>query len=84
MEENRFKLLSDELYELYTALKESGFNPDQAFEMAKTYCSVAFVSQAFQTRDNYYNRQHSRREIIDRMKKNVEETKAKEVPNEQM
>ena len=70
-----FKNLTDQMHELYESLKESGFNDTQAFELTKTYCSVAFANQAIEARDKYYNRKpysDVRRRMKDYVKKTEE------------
>ena len=44
--ENAYLPLTDDMYRLFDACQKSGFNEQQAFELTKTYCSVAFVNQA--------------------------------------
>lgn len=65
MEHNEFKQLTDSMFTLYMSLKESGFDDHQAFELTKTYCSVAFVDNAIRMERERYKK--SRRELIDRM-----------------
>lgn len=44
--ENCFKPLAGNIYELFEACRDAGFDNMQAFELTKTYCSVAFVNLA--------------------------------------
>lgn len=44
--ESKFKYLADEMYDLYLALIDSGFDDHRAFELTKTYCTVAFANNA--------------------------------------
>jgi hypothetical protein len=45
-----FKLLAEQMYELYEELKNAGFDSIQAFELTKTYCTVAFANQSMTQR----------------------------------
>ena len=68
MEDNMFNTLAAEMRLLFEALRYSGFTEQQAFELTKTYCSVAFVNQAI--KENEYSRR-SKREISDLMRKQL-------------
>lgn len=71
---NQFKSLTDEMYKLYESCRESGFDSSQAFELTKTYCSVAFVNNAIEANSRYRNRE-SHHEILRRYS---EQKKARE------
>lgn len=55
MENNRFKALTDEMRELYWSCRDSGFTETQAFELTKTYCSIAFVNHAISNKEKACN-----------------------------
>lgn len=69
MKENIFKRLTDEMYMLYTSCTDSGFNPDQAFELTKTYCAVAFARQSLEQKEmSMYQKELSMRRLRERLK----------------
>lgn len=65
--ENRFKPLAGDMYELFEACRDAGFDSMQAFELTKTYCSVAFVNQALDTKAKEERRRESYETIKKRM-----------------
>lgn len=65
MQENIFNPMAVEMRLLFEALHDSGFTEQQAFELTKTYCSVAFVNQAFET--SRYGRR-SKQEIAEQLR----------------
>lgn len=69
MDDNKFKCLTDEIYELYRSFVDSGFSLDKAFELTKTYCSIAFVNQSIMLTQQECSRK-SRREILNRYVRN--------------
>lgn len=75
MADNIFKHLTDEMYALYQSCKESGFGPGQAFELTKTYCSVAFVNQSIRLADKSRN---DRSAILRRYRENINKMKIEE------
>ena len=42
----QFEHLTDEIFELFTALQKSGFNDETALELTKAYSTVAFERNA--------------------------------------
>lgn len=68
MQENMFNPTAVEIRLLFEALHDSGFTEQQAFELTKTYCSVAFANRAVQTT---YGRHRSKQEITDLMRKQL-------------
>lgn len=77
MQENMFNQLAVEMRLLFEALHDSGFTEQQAFELTKTYCSVAFANQAMQTT---YGHRRSKQEVTELMRKQL--AKYKEVKTE--
>lgn len=65
MQENMFNPLAIEMRLLYEALHDSGFNEEWAFELTKTYCSVAFVNHVVQTG---YERRRTKADINELMR----------------
>lgn len=69
MKENIFKRLTDEMYMLYTSCTDSGFNHDQAFELTKTYCTVAFARQSLEQKEiSIYQKELSMQRLRERLK----------------
>lgn len=69
MKDNKFTPLTDEMYDLFLACLKSGFTDEQAFELTKSYCSVAFVNQALvikEKENERYQKFLSRKEILKR------------------
>lgn len=64
MQENIFNPMAVEMRLLFEALHDSGFTEQQAFELTKTYCSIAFVNQALS--DGRYS-YRSKKEITETM-----------------
>lgn len=56
MPENSYTPLTDDMYKLFESLKASGFTEGQAFELTKTYCTVAFANQAVRMKYLYEER----------------------------
>lgn len=79
MQENMFNQLAVEMRLLFEALHDSGFTEQQAFELTKTYCSVAFANQAMQTT---YERRKSKSELNELMRKQLARYKDKEAKTE--
>lgn len=77
MQENIFNPLALELRMLFEACHDSGFTEQQAFELTKTYCSIAFVNQAVQT-SQYEHRYRSKRELTEQFAKYVDKRKKEE------
>lgn len=77
MKDNKFTPLTDEMYDLFLACLKSGFTDEQAFELTKSYCSVAFVNQALVIKEQEnarYSRYVSKREALNRYKNKTEST----------
>lgn len=68
MQENIFNPMAVEMRLLYEALHDSGFTEQQAFELTKTYCSIAFVNQALS--DSRYGRR-SKQEITEQLRRQL-------------
>lgn len=68
MQENIFNPMAVEMRLLFEALHDCGFTESQAFELTKTYCSIAFVNQALS--DRQYGRR-SKQEVTDLMRKQL-------------
>lgn len=68
MQENMFNQLAVEMRLLFEALHDSGFTEQQAFELTKTYCSIAFVNQALG--GSRYGRR-SKQEVTEQMIKQL-------------
>ena len=58
---NQFTTLTDEMHELFESCKTSGFTEEQAFELTKTYCSVAFANQSIRMSQDHYDRMRTYR-----------------------
>ena len=56
VKENPFTPLTNELYQLFSSCQESGFDQHQAFELTKTYCSVAFANHSVRVMLDYHDR----------------------------
>lgn len=48
--ENIFDPLATEMHTLFESCKKTCFIDEQAFELTKTYCSVAFINQSINLR----------------------------------
>lgn len=72
MSENRFTGLTDEMFELFISCIKSGFTEPQAFDLTKAYCSVAFVNQAINLKNEEIDRYRKIRRNITK-KNTVEE-----------
>lgn len=70
---NPFTQMANQMYQLYTALLESGFTDERAFEMAKTYCSVAFMNQYLRSPEW----KHDKYASYEKLRKLTNERKAK-------
>lgn len=70
---NEFTPLAESMNRLYTALLESGFDRDQAFELTKSYCSVAFMNEALRLK--YEPPRRTKREITEQFRKQVAKMK---------
>ena len=68
MQENMFNPLAAEMRLLFEALHDSGFTEQEAFELTKTYCSIAFANQALS--DSRYSRR-SKAELTETMRKQL-------------
>lgn len=52
IDEKYFAPLTDEMYYLYRSCINSGFDYKQAFELTKTYCTVAFANQSIRAQES--------------------------------
>lgn len=76
MQENIFNPMAVEMRLLFEALHDSGFTEQQAFELTKTYCSIAFVNQALS--DSRYSRR-SKQEITEQFRKQLAKYKEEKI-----
>lgn len=75
MQENIFNPMAVEMRLLFEALHDSGFTEQQAFELTKTYCSVAFANQAAQTTYGYRRSKQETTELMRRQLAKYKEEK---------
>ena len=78
--QNPFAPMAEQMFQLYTALLHAGFTDERAFELSKTYCSVAFMNQYLRSpewsHDKYTSYEKLRKLTKERMAKlSEEETK---------
>ena len=71
---NKFAGLTDEMFELFISCIKSGFTEQQAFELTKSYCSVAFVGQAIELKNKEIERYKNLRRRVT-VKNTMEENK---------
>lgn len=71
-DENKFKTLTDECYELYTSFKDSGFGPAQAMVLTQEYVGVVFENQRQWLRSEEARR-CSKSEILRRYRNKTQE-----------
>ena len=73
--ENIFDPLASEMHNLFESCKKTGFTDEQAFELTKAYCSVAFINQSIELRQKEYDRIRKNVSRPRRYNSTMEETK---------